>query len=275
MFPLTAELLNIPNDAYHADTGRLSSSMIKDFIGYTLGKKRRGGPAYYRAKYVLGHPDPEQKNDDILVIGSLCGAMLDEPDAVTKRYAVVPVYARRSVKVFEAWRKEQPAGIRPVTDDQWRSAHRMAESVRQKFPEVQQTPGYVERTIHWTDPTGIDCKAKPDKLFMFDTGPVMVERKTTESLERFGYIAQALKYHLQAAHYAEGVRAAFGMVPTVKFLVAERAPPYGANAFDMPLDKLCEALEFRAAAMKRLKWCLTTGNWPETYAETEILYESE
>jgi len=268
---MTSELLNIPNDAYHADTSRLSSSMLKDFIGYTLGKRRRGGPAYYHAKYVLGEADPEQKNDNILIIGSLCGAMLDEPDEVSKRYAVVPVYARKSVKVFEAWKQEQPAGIRPVTDDQYRSAQRMAESVRKKFPEVQQTPGYVERTIHWTDPTGIECKAKPDKLFMFDTGPVMVERKTTEALDRFGYIAQALKYYVQAAHYAEGVQAAFGMIPAVKFLVAERAPPYAAQGFDITLDKLREALEFRATAMKRLKWCLTTGQWPETYEETEIV----
>ena len=265
------EVLDIPNAEYHADASRLSSSMLKDFIGYTLGKRRRGGPAYYHAKYVLGQPDPERKNSDILIIGSLHGAMCDEPEQLAKRYAVVPVYARKSKKVYEAWLKEQPAGITPVTDDQWRSAQRMAESVRRAFPEVQNTTGQVEQTIHWTDPTGIDCKAKPDKLFLLDTGPLMVERKTTEALDRFGYIAQALKYYVQSAHYAEGVRARYGLVPAVKFLVAERAPPYGAQAFDMPLDKLREAMTFRVLAMRKLKWCLTTGQWPETFDQCEVV----
>lgn len=273
---MTAEVLQIENAAYHDDHGRLSASMLKDFVGTFLGKQRRGGPAYYHRKYVLREPDDEVRNETIMLIGSLHGCMCDEPDQLERRYVVVPALARKSKKVFEAWLKEQPAGVRAVTDDQWRSAKRMYESVQRAFPEIQAAAGYCERTIRWTDEaTGLDCKAKPDKLIVLTTGPLMIERKTTDRLSGFPYIAKALKYYLQAAHYAVGVKSWLGKIPEVRFVVAERQEPYGAACYEMPTEKLAEAMIFRTAIMKRLKWCLTAGQWPETYEECEVLDEGQ
>lgn len=273
---MTTEVLQIENQAYHDDRGRLAASGLKDFVGTWLGGKRRGGPAYYHRKYVLREPDDEVRNEHIMLIGSLHGCLCDERDQVERRYVVVPPLARKSQKVYEAWLKEQPPGVRPVTDDQMRSAQRMYESVQRAFPEIQAAAGYCEQTIRWTDEaTGLDCKAKPDKLIVLTTGPVMIERKTTDRLTGFAYIAKALKYYLQAAHYAVGVRSWLGQIPAVRFVVAERQEPYGAACYEMPTEKLAEAMIFRTAILRRLRWCLETGQWPETYEETEAWNEGQ
>jgi hypothetical protein len=260
-------VFHIDAAAYHADKSCLSSSALKDFLA---------SPVDYRDQHVLGLPPRREIDKDLALVGSVCHAMTLEPHTVAETYVEIPTFALaggsyRRGRVWEEWNAAVPPHPTPVLGAQMRLARRMADSVLAQFGDLLASQGYVEIVIQWPDDTtGIDCKARLDKVYALTTGPFVLDLKTTGSLEEFLFVADRLKYWLQAAHYSAAAQAWLRQRPAFAFLAVERNAPHRCQLYQMPAHRLDAAMRTRSEAVRSLQRCLTTNVWPETYHEARV-----
>ena len=251
------QAIRMSANEYHADYSALSNSMLKAFCE---------SPPGFEAVYISKSLPPMEPTRD-MVIGHLTHAMVLEPETVGQDYRKIPSYALaggriRRGKVWEEWSKQNEA-YTLLNADEWRLAERMAESVKKEAGPLIDSPGYCEVNLYWTHPrTGIRCKARIDKLFLRESGGLVMDLKTTGDLKRFPYIFQRLRYWLQEAHYSEGVELWTGQAPAFFFYAVERKKPHDCLEFEMPAAKKRYAREYRAHAMDALLECHRTGQWP-------------
>lgn len=121
----------------------------------------------------------------------------------------------------------------------------------------------VETSIFWTDPdTGINCRCRPDGIL---SNGLIVDVKTTgdASADEFVKSAAKWRYHVQAAYYSDGYRAAFGEAPKgFAFIAVEKDPPFMV-AFYVASDAM--TLRGRADYQQDLRTfdaCQKTDTWP-------------
>lgn len=124
-------------------------------------------------------------------------------------------------------------------------------------------PGKCERTVLWTDAaTGLPCKARCD--WLADNGTVILDIKTTTdaSEHAFRKKAAALLYHVQAAHYCDGVRAVYGTDPIYVWAVVESSYPHAVAVYQLNRDQLAPSLAMRNRLLGRWKWAVESNDFP-------------
>lgn len=119
----------------------------------------------------------------------------------------------------------------------------------------------IEQSIFW-DADGIACRCRPDAVT--EKG-VIVDLKTTSDASPEGFaksIAQ-YRYHVQAAFYSDGYRAAFGEAPRgFVFIAVETEPPYLVAVY-----VASEAMTQRGRVdyqtdLDTFRRCQESGIWP-------------
>ena len=254
---MTVQAVRMPEHEYHADYSALSNSMLKAYCE---------SPQGFEATYISKTVPPMESTRD-MAIGSLTHAMVLEPGTVDLNCRTIPTYALaggriRRGKVWEEW-SERNKGYALYTADEWRLAERMAQAVKSTAGKLVDASGYCEIVLYWTCPrTGIRCKARIDKLFLQTTGALVMDLKTTGSMERFPYIFNRLRYWLQEAHYSEGVELWTGQAPDFHFFVVERDKEHRCKDYVLPPEKKRRAREYRYRAMDSLADCMRTDVWP-------------
>lgn len=119
----------------------------------------------------------------------------------------------------------------------------------------------IEQSIFW-DADGIACRCRPDAVT--ERG-VIVDLKTTRdaSPEGFAKSIVAYRYHVQAAFYSDGYRAAFGEPPRgFVFIAVETEPPYLVAVY-----VASEAMTQRGRIdyqtdLDTFRRCQESGTWP-------------
>lgn len=150
----------------------------------------------------------------------------------------------------------------------------MAEAVRQ-HPLVQ--PHFdgaeFEKPVQWVDRvSGLRCKAKLD--WVVPSTRTLIDFKSTRSTDgrRFGTEAARFGYHLQLAHYRNGVQAALGWRPDqVLIVAAEKAPPYDVAVFQLDEPSLDIADVEVQELLTRLAGYINADQWPGRYSEVQAL----
>jgi hypothetical protein len=145
------------------------------------------------------------------------------------------------------------------------------ESLRTTEPAIwtafQQGCGESEVVVVWRDKTGVNCRARPDR--MSTDRRVIVDLKTvggaTGSAEPNTWGRKALVgmgFYLSEAFYRRGVETLTGEAPVYVFLVQEQEPPYLCSLV-MP-DPTGRALGDRriARGLDRLAECVRRNSWP-------------
>lgn len=233
-------------------------------------------PAYARWKR-----DNPQQDKAHYAKGRLFHCLSLEPHKAEQEFAVKPETYQAAdgttkkfnanSKTCKAWLAEQ-AGRTTVDVDTWREAMAMAQRVR-AMPQMAPflADADVELSVVWLDKaTGLRCKARFDAC----KNGIVIDLKSTSAAARhecFFREAHQYRYHLQAAHYIEALKAA-GLArgtPWFAFVVVEAYPPHDLCMYDCQDDRDALSLEFleygrlkRTILMARAKECADTGRWP-------------
>jgi hypothetical protein len=162
-------------------------------------------------------------------------------------------------------------GKRLIRFVEWPKILRMRDAVWEhpRAREMLSSEGFTEVSYLWADPsTGLACKARIDKLGGTEDGwPCAVDLKsfgekggrlTEHAIESVIYERQ---YHIQAAHYLNGLDALSPFQRRFVLLLVEKKPPFGVRCVEMSLGALELGQRQIARWLKRLKKCQDTEQW--------------
>jgi exodeoxyribonuclease VIII len=134
--------------------------------------------------------------------------------------------------------------------------------------------GTAERSVFWRrgapladgGETEILCKCRPDYMKNLGGGYVVVDLKTTTDARPAKWGRSAYwdyGYHIQAAHYADGLRRVLGERPReFFFIVVEKTPPYGVIVYRTTELTLRRGDEDCAELYRKYAECLRDDTWP-------------
>ena len=200
----TNQIQKITDEEYFS-VKAISASQIKQFD--------RG--AYWFWKMSPFNPDKEpEKETDALVFGKLCHCLLLEPEQFEKEYVIVDFGKTRANKKYDQAKEENPGKI-IVTQDEVDRATKMIQNVKcHKLASLILDGATAEMPFVWTDKeTGMPCKAKLDAIKRTRNGIVVIDYKTSSSIEDVLKYGQKLQYPLQAEVYCRAVEAKYGEKP--------------------------------------------------------------
>lgn len=254
--------------------------------GWNWSKIKRMDDGPIQVKHAVDNPDDGDTTDRQTLRAQHC--LVFEPENFDDSFVVYAGKSRQG-KVYEAY-KLANQGKTILLQSQKDKAQALADPVR-AFTTVDPVTGedivlldWLERgksevSLTWTCPrTGLPMKGRLDLLVLLDGGrrAVIVDMKNLGSTETWHVTkrVRSLKFHGQAAHYDDGVRANYPAVEVVDYmlLVCE-----GKGAQDMALFRLTEdgALAAGAALRDRLldelKACVDSKTWPRRHTFIQTL----
>lgn len=226
-------------------------------------------PAHYL--HARRHPKPPTPSQ---ALGQAAHTLIQEPKKYAERYIVAPEgIDRRTTAGKETMRNLEESGktiltvaqadiLKGMLDAVW--AHPIA---RRLYAE-----GEAEQTMLWTDEeTDLECKGRLD--WWNGNHRVAVDLKTAAdaSSEAFSRAAGNYGYHLQAAHYLDGLSACGVDARAFLFVVVENEPPHGVAIYQLD-EKAIHAgrLKIRQA-LEILHRCKAEEIWPSYPTEIQTL----
>lgn len=235
-------------------------------------KKILDSPAHYQAalKFKMV-PTPAMEMGTALHCRVLDGAT-----AFDRQYVKKPDGLSLATKEGKAWKAE--LGRKKVLseggkDDPWGSVQGMTEALGKLAyfdPTQKDYIKYNEVSIYW-EWEGVQCKARLDRVDL-ETGLVL-DLKTTDTVEPelFTKKVVGLGYDFQAAYYAKAAEVAFGKKFDFIFAGVERKAPYTVDLFQVDEEMMAEATAKCIAALRLLRTCNETGEWPNRPATVRRL----
>lgn len=200
----TNQIQKITDEEYFS-VQALSASQIKQFDR---------GP-YWFWKSSPFNPDKEpEKETDALVFGKLCHCLLLEPGMFESEYQVVDFGKTRANKKYDQAKEENPGKI-IISPDELEHATKMIQNVHEhKLASIILDGATAEMPFIWRDPvTGMMFKAKLDAIKRTKSGLVVIDYKTSSSIEDVLNYGQKSQYAIQAEFYKEAVKAKYGENP--------------------------------------------------------------
>lgn len=212
--------------------------------------------ALYEYKY-LGDSVPDTKTPS-MVLGSVVHAIM----------AGEPVYTYdrgiRRGKEYEQWKESLPAGSLECTEKEYMQAERMTEALWQ-HPLIDGMKNdcemWIEQTYRWYDRVlDVPCQMRPDVYLPEQM--LVIDYKTCSKFSERDIRNQMIKYsyHLQAAHYLEGVEHYLGHdphweyspKPRMVFAFVETSPPHRVAIVQIENTDIQAAQAHRIAVLDRL-----------------------
>lgn len=245
--------MTITNEQYHSDPA-VSSSHLKAVMQ---------SPYHYWSRFVDPNRSPVEPTA-AMKLGSLAHCAILEPDELLQRYGIC---APRNTKAG----KEQAAameaeGIEVVTASDMALAMGMAAAVRNhRAAAALLQHGKAEQSFWWTDTaTSLRCKCRPDWYY----GSTVVDIKTTTdaSPQAFARSVATFGYHVQAAHYLEGLS---DRCQRFVFVAVEKVYPHAVAVYELDSEALALGRTMRDNGMDVIAGCHAAGVWPG-YGDTFI-----
>lgn len=260
----TPGIYDLPAEVYHGDPvkgGSLSSSGARKLLP-------PHSPAQFH--YELTHrPTPT----DDMTFGSAVHKLILGAGAAIRE---VEADNWRTDKAKAERKAAHEAGLIPLLTKDLAAAQVVADTVR-KHPLAAKLlapgSGHAEQTLVWRDDeTGVWCRAMLD--WLPTRGRVAVDVKTCNSAspDKVAKSVHDYGYHLQAAHYLDGMRA-LGLAerPAMVFVFVEKDPPHLVNV--VQLNHL--ALEIGAHYIRQARLvyaeCMAKGEWPGYGTDIELI----
>jgi hypothetical protein len=254
-----------PDPSYRAENAHAQSNVkqiLKSPAHYLASKQRKFAPTL------------------TMQIGSALHCLvLEGREQFDRDFVLKPDGINLTTKEGKEWK--QAAGKRTVLSksDQyasWDAVHGMAESLWRLpwfNPDQSDYRKYNELSLYWTA-QGLDCKARLDRLVLTDDQALVLDLKTTDSIDSKKFLSKVLgdmNYLFQAGWYAEAAEAAFHRPAGFVFIGIERTPPYATRIFEVSRDMLREATRQTIFARKTLVECLKTKQWGPPPVEHEVM----
>lgn len=220
----------------------------------------RKSPAHY--KYLLEHPTEDTQ---ALRFGRALHAALLTPTAFKRDYVAAPAFDRRTKAgkaAYEEWRQGLGEGVTIMDAEELGTIKQMVKAYK-ATPEARALLRKSRREVplFWRDrEVGLPCKCRVDAI----TPETIIDVKTTMdgTTDAFRRDAMRYGYHVQAAHYLNGVETLTGRQPEWYFLIMEKKAPYGVHLLKAS-ESFIELGAFeRTRLLEQLKECMDTDTWP-------------
>lgn len=247
---------DLTNEQYHAAPG-VSKSQL-DLIARS--------PRHYWAKYL----DPNRVTEEptkAMVIGSATHAAILEPGLFSTRYVCAPDFGNpltKAAKEAKADFQAANAGKIVLAAPEFDLCVALRTSVL-RHPDASGllSGGVAESSVFAVDPvTGLTVKCRPD--YLKDSG-IIVDLKTTDDASpiEFGRSAAKFRYHVQAAHYLDTFKLAFGEAPShFVFVVVEKKPPYEVGVYYIEAAAMSVGRQLARRDLNKLAECQASDAWP-------------
>lgn len=246
----------ITNDAYHSGEGISKSGL--DLIGRS--------PLHYWAKYLDPQREPQEPTPAMLLGTAIHSAVL-EPHSFANDYVVFPKIDRRT-KEGKAYYDElvaQASGRTIISADDYATCVSIQDNVRRHpAAQVLLNDGEPELSVYWRDEqTGVLCKCRPD--WMNYKANTIIDVKSTDDASPAGFQKSIVKwgYHVQAAWYLDGVKAATGHAPKAFIFAAfEKTRPYATAFYYADEDMIELGRQLYRERLDVFAACLKNNSWP-------------
>ena len=260
---MSAQIVKMTNEEYHADRTAISSSGLK-----LLAKSPR---------HLFCSRQEKKEPTDSMKFGTLVHTVTLEPALVDSMYCVMPEGVDKRTKEGKAfWSEfqEKNAGKEIVKEDDMQAAMFIAEAILEhpSAALIRLGIGEPEKTIFWDEDLGdglvIKCKARLD--WSVDPTPqlpfgLITDLKTTKDAgDGFAKDAYNLGYFIQAAFYCRAFMALHGLTekPPFTFIAAEKDPPYGVKSYQADAEFLDVGWKECERLLRIYAECLKTDVWP-------------
>jgi exodeoxyribonuclease VIII len=220
------------NAGYHADPA-ISASHL-----HAISKS----PAHYYARYLAPNRPPSIQTA-AMQFGSLVHTAVLEPDELSKRYGVCPPRNTKAGK--EAAAQMKADGIEAITQTDWDTAAAISEAVYD-HPVASDL----------LSKGALRCKCRPDWL---RPDGIVVDLKTTQDASRKGFAKSVanFRYHVQAAHYLNGLEA-----EKFIFIAVEKSYPFAVAVYELDASALLEGGSLAFRDLRRIATCRGLDEWP-------------
>lgn len=226
----------------------------------------RKSPAHY--KWAVEHQD-EQEDTPALKLGRAIHMAVLQPGEFMEHYALEPEgINRRTNAGKEQWAAflQENEGKEVLSKDEWDQVKAIYKSV---YTEVGDyfSNAETEVPLFWDDPrTGIRCKCRVDAIYATRVRTMVIDLKTTTDASTDAFTRDAIRYgyHVQAAHYLNGIKAARPELKNLEwwFVAVEKREPYAANVIKIS-DAMLDAGQFKLMElMDKLDDCMRTDTYP-------------
>ena len=199
--------------------------------------------------------------------GTLVHTAILEPDTVAERMIVAPSIDRRSNAGKAEFAEFQlvAKGRDIITAEEQEALAAVRDSVW-THPATSKALGMlrdVEASIFWTDETsGVECRCRPDGIM--SNGTILDVKTTVDaSADSFAKSIANYRYHVQAAFYGDGYKAAFGDAPRAfVFLAVEKTAPYLCALYVMDAKAVIRGRSEYQTDLETYRSCRNTDEWP-------------
>lgn len=259
----------ISNAEYHGGQGISKSGL--DLISQS--------PLHYWSAYLDPNRKPREETP-AMAIGTAIHSAVLEPEKFDAEYIVVPDDAPKRPSVTQRNAKK-PSDETIYALDWWENFALQADGKRILSPDdraaclaiaaqVRAHPaarmlfahGIAEQSAYWVDKeTGVQCKARPD--WMMPGGIVDVKSTENASLSEFQRSVVKWRYHVQAAWYLDGIKAAMGEdAQAFMFAVFEKKAPYACAIYYADADMLELGRREYRKNLQTYADCMNRNDWP-------------
>lgn len=216
-------------------------------------------PAHF--KWELDHP-PEQT--PALVFGSAVHCAVLTPEAFESQFWIADMDGRTK-EGKAAKQAAMDAGKAILTSEQATAVFGIASAINEDAFARRLLTGQHEVPYYWVDDmTGEACKCRTDSETDIEGQHYIIDLKTCQDASTEGFMRDALKYgyHVQAAMYAEGVRANTGKESAFVFVAVEKDPPYAINILQCDEAFMLHGMDEYRFLMGLFHECKTKDVWP-------------
>jgi exodeoxyribonuclease VIII len=248
----------LTNEQYHADTSKISSTILKMMASKT--------PAHVYARFY----DPEREpfeSTPAMQFGTAIHTCVLEPENFDEQYTVIPEGLNRRTNEGKAlWAEIEASGKTALSADAMKKLLKIRASVHANpwFQSLLALNPQIESSIIFDD-----LKIRPD-LFIApcDTYPngCIVDLKSTSdaSPEAFGKQVHNLEYLIQVAFYCEVFQMEYqtAALPEFYLLTVESSAPYLCTPYQVTLEQTIMGQMRMHECLSQLRECIASGKWP-------------
>jgi hypothetical protein len=206
-------------------------------------------------------------------LGSAFHCAVLEPERFEKDY--IAYDAPKRGKKWEEFEKEH-SGKEIFSVGDFETVRAMAASVAEhRVAKALFEKGSAETSFVWGNRRhGVKCKARFDYIISNSTGSILVDLKSTKSINPRSFYTDFAKYgySLKMAFYHDAVLEMFQTTKLdgVKMVATANKPPYCTAVFDVPDEVIrIGRIKYEAAIKTHLE-CTKSGMWPGPADDCEI-----
>ena len=224
-------------------------------------KKMVKSMAHY--KYFKDHP--EDSDTPAFQFGRAYHKLMLEPEDFDNEFIVSPKFDRRTKEGKAAYEQflQDAAGKEVIDEETYQTLLEMQVALYNTPFVKLLIKGEHEKSFFWTDDTGVPCKARPDSFGQIKDQYICVDLKTANDAETDQFMRDAIKfgYDIQAYHYCEGLKNAYGKDFKFIFVVQEKKPPFLTNVLEADELFMRSGKELRNALLAKYRNALESDTW--------------